>query len=156
VIAAHEKSQRARRSDRSWELSARCPWTEGQARAAARHVGRSSGFLDFTFSPHVAAYFGHPQRKPSDTARIGKLYCLTHSVIERTLGAGVSGFNAAPIEVGLDIHIPNTRTAWALPSPFQTGNTLIVPAPKVDAVTIQSRRVPGLVGSSRSKGSSSR
>lgn len=54
--------------------------TELQARAAARHYGAPSTFLDFSFDPRVAAFFGHPVfTSPADASTPGTIYCLDYS-----------------------------------------------------------------------------
>jgi FRG domain len=71
-------------SDRHW-------LTELQARAAARHYGAASTLVDFSFDPHVAAYFAHPPLRDAERADleagkvpVGIIYGLRYDVLQQS------------------------------------------------------------------------
>ena len=90
------------------------PSTE-QARAAARHFGAPSSFVDFTFNPGVAAYFGHPPFSPAERERgadIGTMYSLGIDDFEKLFGMAAW---ALPPEGGRDILYINVSRVWRIP-----------------------------------------
>lgn len=72
--------------------------TDESARAAARHFGAPSSYVDFTFNPDVAAFFGHPEfkdRGADGVSGIGIMYGLDISgVIDELFG--MSGWSPTP------------------------------------------------------------
>ena len=88
-----------------------------QARAAARHYGIASSLIDFSFSPHVAAYFAHPslcelEKRHPENRQIGIIYCLT---MEHLTGLfGIQGMKPLP-EHGVDIFFLCPPSQWQVP-----------------------------------------
>jgi hypothetical protein len=86
-----------------------------QARAAARHYGVPSSFVDFTFNPDVAAFFAHPAWSDSERARgpdVATLYALGLSDLQQLFGMAAWGL---PPEGGRDIRFINVANVWRIP-----------------------------------------
>lgn len=89
--------------------------TSEQARAAARHYGAPSSFVDFTFNPRVAAFFAHPSFSKQERelgADIGIVYSLGIGEFEKLFGLAAI---APQPDGGRDIHYINVATEWRLP-----------------------------------------
>lgn len=128
--------------------------TTDQARAAARHYGAPSSFVDFTFNPDVAASFGHPaftEREREEGAPLGVLYSLSLTDMQ-----GLFGLAAwHPVgEGGRDIIWINLATEWRIPySSFDPARGLIEEAMLIVKVppdlvtkplTVRTRYVPSV------------
>jgi hypothetical protein len=86
-----------------------------QARAAARHFGAPSSFVDFSFNPEVAASFAHPlfnETEKRDGAPLGMLYSLGINDFERLFGMAAWAVQPGG---GRDIHYLNLATVWRIP-----------------------------------------
>ncbi|HKP39245.1 MAG TPA: FRG domain-containing protein [Pyrinomonadaceae bacterium] len=88
-----------------------------QARAAARHYGSPSSLVDFSFSPNVSGYFGHPrlsqaERKNESTRPIGIIYCLRFEHLAQIFG--LQGFNNDP-QGGIEITFYIVQRTWEIP-----------------------------------------
>lgn len=89
--------------------------TDEQARAAARHFGAPSSFVDFSFSPDVAAYFAHPPFRDAERERgadIGIMYSLGIEDFEKLFGMAAW---ALPPGGGRDIFYLNVQRTWEIP-----------------------------------------
>ncbi len=87
-----------------------------QARAASRHHGCPSSFVDFSFNPEVAAFFAHPAFNTDERERgadIGILYSLGIEDFEQLFG-GLAAW-AIPPEGGRDILYMNINREWQIP-----------------------------------------
>jgi len=127
--------------------------SEEQARAAARHHGVTSSFIDFTFEPGVAALFGHPKFSSHELqhgAPIGLLYSLGIEDFEALFGTMAWSL---PPDGGRDILCLGVHNAWHIPyrafDPERQSiqdATLSVAVPEQlrgKPMTIRTRLVPG-------------
>lgn len=126
--------------------------TDEQARAASRHYGAPSSFVDFSFNPEVAAFFGHPKfigEKCAPNVKIGTLYGLGINHFQSLFG--IQAWVITP-DGGRDIHCVNVESAWQIPYlSFNPATktleqaTLTVPVPEViRAVSVRTRVVPAI------------
>lgn len=125
-----------------------------QARAAARHFGAPSSFVDFTFDPEVAAYFGHPPFNAAERehgGEIGILYSLGVDDFDKLFGMSAWGL---PPGGGRDIHYININRTWQIPylsfdleTNAVENKVLTVPVPEnlmTKPMTIRTRIVPAI------------
>jgi FRG domain-containing protein len=86
------------------------------ARAAARHHGCPSSFVDFSFNPEVAAFFAHPAFNSTERERgadIGILYSLGIEDFEHLFG-GLAAWTV-PAGGGRDVRYINIKSVWQIP-----------------------------------------
>jgi len=127
--------------------------TEEQARAAVRHHGVASSFIDFTFEPGVAAFFGHPRftaHEQEHGAPMGILYSLGIKDFEGLFG--IMAWSLPP-DGGRDILSLSVHNVWQIPyRAFDPERRLVHDATLSVAVpdrlrekplTIRTRLVPG-------------
>jgi hypothetical protein len=129
------------------------PISDTVARAAARHFGAPSSFVDFSFNPEVAAFFAHPRLTDAERNRkkCGVIYGLRYSALDRL--TGMQAWSLSP-EGGRDIHGVIAFSVWSIPYlACDLANVRIHPATLTIAIpehlvgrpmTIRTRLVPAI------------
>lgn len=137
------------------------PISDEQSRAAARHYGAPSSFVDFSFNPEVATFFADHGLTTEDQERTkaGIVYCLDVNRLQQVFG--MDGWVPSP-DGGHDTHSMNVFRVWQIPylSCDPAGRTLEEATLKVQvpaalttcALSIRTRAVPGIVRISAQEG----
>ncbi|UCF04153.1 MAG: FRG domain-containing protein [bacterium] len=123
--------------------------TTEQARAASRHYGAPSSFVDFSFNPEVAAFFAHPNLSEQDRNRtnVGMVYSLNFNHFQYLFGLRMW---AVSPDYGRDVHALNTLSVWRIPyfsydTLEEATLTVSIPQTLVNCpVSIRTRIIPAI------------